>query len=201
MNKKLLTIVWAIGILFLLSGCATDLRNVNRAYKLDTSNNKGIIFGKTSFEIPGALQYRLRFVNLGNGKQGEIVAARFKDKVAGNFLEKDFFIELPAGNYQITRIQTGELSMLGMYVSSLDVKINFSVVPGSAVYLGTLNYGYEPKQNYFIVKTGKSYLWVSDEREEAIKLLQEQYPNLADYVKINLMELREKEEATSKVRF
>lgn len=185
----------------LLSGCATDLRNVNKAYRLDTLNNKGIIFGKTSFKIHGALQYRLRFINLENKKQGEIVAARFRDGMKGDFLEKNFVVELPVGDYQITRIQIGETSMLGMYVSNLNVKINFSVVPGAALYLGTLNYGYKSEHNYFVVKIGESYLWVSDEREDAIRLLQEQYPNMVDNVKVNLIELQEKEQATAKARF
>lgn len=184
-------------------GCATDIQNVKHNYAFDISNNKGIVFGKTFFGIPKALQYRLRFVNLKDGKQHEIVAARFKDKVGSNFLEKDFFVELPAGDYQITRIQVGELSMWGMYVSNIDTKINFTVLPGAALYLGTLNYGYEPEKNYFFVKTGESFIWVSDEREEAIKLFQEQYPNLANRVEIGPMKLQEEEEeqATTKVRF
>lgn len=199
MDKLHLIIAWVMAAL-LLSGCATDLRNVNKAYRLDTLNNKGIIFGKTSFKIHGALQYRLRFINLENKKQREIVAARFRDGMKGDFLEKNFVVELPVGDYQITRIQIGETSMLGMYVSNLNVKINFSVMSGAALYLGTLNYGYETEHNYFVVKTGKFYFRVSDEREEAVRLLQEQCPDLVDNVKINLMDLQEKEEATSKVK-
>ncbi|MBU0651107.1 hypothetical protein KKC59_04265 [bacterium] len=200
MNKFRLIIFVMIAVL-LLNGCATDLRNINRTYRFDSSNHKGIVFGKTSFEIPGALQYRLRFINLESKKQGEIVAARFRDVMEGNFLEKNFVVELPAGDYQIIRIQTGEVSMFGMYVSNIDTKISFSVVPGTTLYLGTLNYGYKPEHNYFVIKTGKSYLWISDDQEEAIGHLQEQYPNLADNVKVDLMQLQEKEKATTKAKF
>lgn len=91
--------------------------------------------------------------------------------------------------------------MWGMYLSNLNVKINFSVFPSSVVYLGTLNYGFESMHNYFIVKTGKSYLWISDEREETIRMLQEKFPDLTGNVKINLMEISRNEETTKKVKF
>lgn len=189
--------------MFLLSGCASTIHNIKPNYSLDPSSDKSIVFGKTSFDL-GMLggQYYVRFKNVETGRYYEIFARdgklmifRKKKEPFNGFVEKEFFLELPPGEYYVKQISITDAQM---YALTYNPEVEFSVPSNSIVYVGTLRYAFEQEHDYYFVRTGKTQLWVLDEHEDAISKLRREYPYLEGDVKVALMKLADKKAKTSK---
>lgn len=176
--------------MFLLSGCATGLPILNKNQKQYSLNDKSVVFGGGNFSPRENVSYTVFLHDVVTKKEYEFFVAYAALRNCTDFQRRCFVVELPPGDYQISRISFNELSMLGMYNWGCDAKINFSVPEHSLVYIGNFNYSIEQTHNYFFVKTGKGYLWISDDHEKETSRLREVYPNLTDDVKISLMEIQ-----------
>ncbi|MFH1442046.1 MAG: hypothetical protein ABIH18_08425 [Candidatus Omnitrophota bacterium] len=176
-------------MILLLSGCATGLPNLKINQTRYSSSEKSLVFGGGYFNPGRNVSYTLYFHDVATQRQYQVLVAYAALKKRTDFERRSFVIELPPGDYQISRISFLELTTWGMYTWGCDVNISFSVPTHSVVYIGNFNYTYEQKHNYFFVKTGKGYLGITDDHENAIREFREAYPKVRDDVKISLMQL------------
>lgn len=200
MNKRFSLIICIA--LFLLTGCATGLPNLKINQTQYFSGEKSLVFGGGYFDSGKNISYTLYFHDVATRKQYEVCVAYAALRKRTAFERRSFVVELPPGDYQISRISFLELKAWGMYQWACDVNIIFSVPAHSVVYVGNFLYSFEQKHNYFLVITGKGYLGITDDRENAIKEFREVYPKLTDDVKVNLMQMNNiQKQPITKTRF
>lgn len=192
--KRINITIIGVCVSILFTGCAMTPQKLTRDYKFDKSKETSLVFGKTIFYLPLGGQTSVRFKNIKTKKRYSISAQDsafrgFKrNKNWDNQVKKDFFIELPPGDYRINllRILGGDMT-----VSDVHPEIDFSIPPSSVVYIGTLAYSFTQEHDYLWVKTGTGHTAILDERHKAIEKLRKKYPNIKEDIVVNLMELPE----------
>ncbi|MEW6246266.1 MAG: hypothetical protein AB1555_06085 [Nitrospirota bacterium] len=136
----LLCSLW-FGVL-LAAGCATDLPTAPEAQDMKTP----IVFGRTVALVTGKTtrwyEPQVRFFELVNRKTHE----RFKVDVQSD--DKVFVLQIPAGEYELSRVQINE----GPFLSMADFSSTFEVVADQITYLGTWRFGVDtPRYDRMVV--------------------------------------------------
>lgn len=112
-------------------GCATELpvRRENSDVKIPVVFGRvlALVMGKTS----RSYEPRVRFFELMNLQTKE----RFSVDVGSE--DKVFMLPVPAGKYELTRVQIGE----GPFLSMADYVARFDVAGGQLTYVGTWRFG------------------------------------------------------------
>ena len=86
--------------------------------------------------------------------------------------DQRFAIDLPAGNYRLSRVQISE----GPFMSMADLDMTFSVEANVITYVGTWRFGVDsPRYGRNVIVS-----MVSEERSAAHTFLNEQYPALSE---------------------
>ena len=124
MNRRYLLIVCVM--MLLLSGCATGVTNLKITQKGYSVSEKSLVFGGVYFEQGGNVSYTLFFHDVASKKEYQVLVAYGGLRKRTDFERRSFVIELPPGEYQITRIVFNELSW-GMYAWQCDVNVRFFV--------------------------------------------------------------------------
>ena len=159
------------------------------------SVKKGVIFAKTDFEGVLKTNYvQLLFVDQSDSEK------KYRLHIGGSIAEQNeklsfipvepgyFYVELPAGKYQIPSISIP----VGTTKATEEINITFEVFPGQITYLGTLHIvGTKEKIRLGgvpLIRPGFEYTYeILDERQDAVKSFQENYPNVTDQIIVNLM--------------
>lgn len=177
-----------------LTGCAGGLRNIKPGQPIEISQDKSVVFGKFAFKSSLGAECHIIAKSLDSGKvhhlsitDGPLYLFRKKKGWTG-YVEKDFYVQLPPGEYKISKIQ---IIGFDQYNTQIRPNIWFTVAPDSITYIGSLRYRFEEKKNYYFVKKGICHFEVYDESERAIKELREKYPGLIGEVKVELMKLQQ----------
>ena len=151
---------------FLLTGCATELPVSPESSKIKTP----VVFGRTIALLTGETsrwyQPKVRFFELMNRQTLE----RFSVEVGSD--DAMFVLQLPAGEYALTRVQISE----GPFMSMADYASTFQVGAEPLTYVGTWRFGIDsPRYGRMIVISA-----VRDQQEQAQaqRTLFEQYPAL-----------------------
>lgn len=147
------------------AGCATSLPVISD----HAEPQKGVVVGKTIAVLIGQttryFQPEIRFFEVVNRETDQ----RFRvDVNSGN---QFFILDLPPGDYTLTRIQIHEGPFLATATPSPP---QFHVQPGDVTYVGTWRFGIESPQYERMVLISA----VSEEKAVR-KTLEEQYPDLA----------------------
>lgn len=193
MNKRgLIKTTTAIVAIFLLSGCAGNLRNIKPGKAPEISDDNSIVFGRVAFLWESGADCHIIFKNTETAKiyhmsttDGPSYLFRKNDAYDG-YVRKDFFVELPPGNYKIHKIR---IQGYDMYQTELRPDVFFDVEPNSVVYIGALTYVFEEEKDYILHKTGTVNLTVYDESEKAIEKFHARYPSIKKDVKVSLMKI------------
>ena len=134
-------------------------------------SGKPIAFGKTVVVLTGETSRsylpKMRFMELMNRQ----TLQRYNVEVQSD--DKMFVLQLPAGEYALTRIQISE----GPFMSMADYDSTFRVGAESITYLGTWRFGIDaPRYGRMVVLSA-----VQDQQEEKVarQALFDQYPTLA----------------------
>ena len=169
-----------------LFGCAGGKEMwVGKDYNMGNHPDKSIVFGEIGLKDAALIDPNADFIDLYNTKSGKRTYVNLG--WAGN----NFYITLPAGEYEITGIGrfaglVGEL--MGMMLYDQPVKAKFTVNSNQqVVYIGKLQL--EVVRDYckqqVIVDSG---LTVFDEYDSATKKFRSQYPNIKNDISKNLIE-------------
>jgi hypothetical protein len=124
------------------TGCATDLP----ARPVSPDVNAPLVFGRAVALVTGKTTRRyepqVRFFELVNRRTGE----RFNVDLESD--DKVFLLQLPAGEYQLSRVQISE----GPFMSIADFSSTFEVVADQITYLGTWRFGVDtPRYGRMVV--------------------------------------------------
>ncbi len=176
---------------------ASDLHNMAEEELKEYTKKYGVIFAKTDFQ--GVLQtsyVRLLFENVQHPEN------RFQlhigDKSRNPFpwdvtavQPGYFFIELPAGEYKISSLSIP----VGSTTASEPVDIKLKVIEDAITYIGTLKVvGTKETIKLGVVpvfKPGFEYsASVIDERQEAVAVFRQQYPNIQNEISVHLMRVK-----------
>lgn len=156
---------------------------------------KGIIFGKTNFE--GVLKDRaIRIVveNINNKAlrfEFQIQEPSKKQILPWNVRHLDpgyFFVELPEGQYKISKVSI----LVGTTLATENINVSLNVVANKVVYLGTLNIDGTKERIKLgglpVIQPGFEYAAkVVNEHENAMSILNQNFPELKDGVVPQLM--------------
>jgi hypothetical protein len=176
---------------------STELQNIKDEDLREYTFSKGVIFAKADFQGLLKTSYvRLIFENLKDPAQ------RYQLYIGDKLSQKKllwnpqdiqpsyFFIELPAGAYQISSIAIPVGTTLAS--EALDVRLNVS--PNIISYAGTLKIiGTKEKIRLGgipVIKPGFEYtVDVVDEQEEGINIFRQKYPQIPNEITIDLMQV------------
>jgi len=192
----------SIFLVLLFSKNAMAIRDVKPGYSLDKAKGKSLVFGRISLALPKGGNCQLRFNNIETRKYYEIEVidgpmyykSKKKGKKWDGLVERYFFIELAPGDYFIKLLKITSMGFGNMYGSDINPKINFSIPSNSIVYIGTLSYSFDQEHDHFFIRSGKGYISILDEHEEAIRELRMRYPAVKEEVDIKLMDIEEQDQ-------
>ena len=125
-----------------LGGCATDLASTPESLQASTS----VVFGRAVTVLTGKTTRwygpAVRFFELANRHTKE----RFRVELLSD--DKLFVLQLPAGEYELTRVQISE----GPFMSMADFHSAFQVAADQVIYLGTWRFGVDsPRYRRMVV--------------------------------------------------
>ena len=177
----------------------TQLHNI-QTDEIETPVEKmGVIFGKTEFEGVLKTDYvRLVFKNKDDGSQvfqlyiaDKSMNPDFPSWLSNSVEPGYFFIQLPAGRYEISMISIP----VGSTLASEATEIQFEVMAGRIVYVGTLKLiGTKEKiklGGFPVIQPGFDYeTRILDEQAEGLKVFQERYPHVSQEVVVKLLQER-----------
>lgn len=175
-----------------------QLSNVGKEKIEQYVQEKGIVFGKTNFQgLLKTVYVKIQIESLAQPVQVYQLLVAGEDKDDKNFPwdvkavnPGYFFIELPVGEYRLANVTIP----VGTTVASEPMNIRFKVYPHSVVYIGTLKVdGTKEKIRLGgvpIIKPGFEYrAEILDERDEAVYSITQNYPDLPQKLKFDLMEI------------
>ncbi|MEW6542606.1 MAG: hypothetical protein AB1411_03245 [Nitrospirota bacterium] len=150
----------------LAAGCATTAPSPDSQIP-----HASVVFGRTVTVLtaPSTRRYepKVRFFELVNRTTQE----RYKVEVQSQ--DKVFAIELPAGDYVLSRVQISE----GPFLSMADLDAAFQVESDRVLYLGTWRFGVDgPRYGRMLVV---SAVQNQEDQEEAERQIFVRYPELA----------------------
>jgi len=152
--------------LLLVAGCATELPVTPDRPEPE----KPVVFGRTIALLTGETSRsylpKVRFMELMNRQ----TLQRYSIELQSD--DKMFVLQLPAGEYALTRVQISE----GPFMSMADYESTFRIGTEPLTYLGTWRFGIDsPRYGRMIVLSA-----VRDQQEETLaqRTLFEQYPAL-----------------------
>lgn len=159
--------VGLIGVLSLsVAGCTTELPSL--AHQDEVTGTLAV--GRVLTVLTGNRSRRygpqIRFLEM----EHQDSSKRFRVEIESP--DQRFAVGLPAGKYQLTRVQISE----GPFMSMADLSMTFSVDTGAVTYVGTWTFGVDSPRNGRMVVVSAS----TDQAESARvrDFLAEQYPNL-----------------------
>lgn len=156
-------------VVLVTSGCGTTVSNLKYGQSLKTEASEGVVLGRFNFNLNRGSAYVVHFKDL-ETKKSYSIAVQDKwtifNKKAPNKLNHELCIALPAGSYQIYRIQM----MFGADTVDSQHMIDFTVEAGKTTYIGTLTYEWEQTKDYLLWGRGNVYVDVLDEHEEEERL-------------------------------
>lgn len=125
-----------------LCSCATDLASTPESLQASAS----VVFGRAVTVLTGQTTRwygpAVRFFELANRYTKE----RFRVEVLSD--NKLFILQLPAGEYELTRVQISE----GPFMSMADFQSTFQVADDQVIYLGTWRFGVDsPRYGRMVV--------------------------------------------------
>ncbi len=159
----------------------------------------GFVFAKTIFEGVLKTNYvRLKFVNADHPERTyELHIGEKEPQLPFAFNVKTvnpgyFYIELPAGKYQITSVSIP----VGSATATEDINISFEVLPEQINYLGTLSLVGTKERIKLggvpVIRPGFEYeAAVLNEFDEGVASFQQRFPNLQGTVSNQLMSLNQ----------
>lgn len=157
---------WWVLCALALVGCATELPAVPAQTQPDTP----VVFGRMVALLTGETSRsylpQVRFMEIMNRQ----TLQRYSIELQSD--DKMFVLQLPAGDYALTRVQISE----GPFMSMADYDSSFQVGTEPITYLGTWRFGIDsPRYGRMIVLSA-----IRDQQEEttARRALFEQYPAL-----------------------
>lgn len=150
---------------FFIGGCATSLPVVTE----ETDSREGTVVGRAQAVLTGPttryFEPEVRFFEVVHQASNE----RFRVDVKSE--NQVFVLNVPPGDYTLTRVQINEGPFLGTATPSPP---SFHVDQGAITYVGTWRFGVDSPQ------TQRMVLISAVSEEEGIKkMLHDQYPNLA----------------------
>lgn len=146
--------------------CATDLASTPESLQASAS----VVFGRAVTVLTGKTtrwyEPAVRFFELANRHTKE----RFRVEVLSD--NKLFILQLPAGEYELTRIQISE----GPFMSMADFQSTFQVGDDQVIYLGTWRFGVDsPRYGRMVIV---SVVQEQEDKAQAERQLTAQYPDL-----------------------
>jgi hypothetical protein len=161
-----------IGILLLcvLSACASHVPA--RVEKYD--EQIPIVFGRVISVVSGQTTRiylpQVRFLEVMNRETNDRVQVLIESD------DRIFSLQLPAGEYELTRVQIAE----GPFMSMADYSSTFRVASGKATYVGTWRFGIDiPRYGRMAVL---SVISTDEDKAEAERQLIEEFPHLNEEV-------------------
>lgn len=142
-----------LAVCLLLAGCATNLPSTPEAADVKMP----VVFGRAVALVTGKTtrwyEPEVRFFELVNRQTNE----RFNIDVQSD--DKLFVLQLPAGEYELSRVQIGE----GPFMSMADFSSIFEIGMDHVTYLGTWRFGVDtPRYGRMVVIST-----VHDEKDQA----------------------------------
>jgi len=173
-----------------------ELVNIEEEELKQYAISHGVIIAKTDFQ--GVLKTRyvkLLFEHQENGSKFQL---HIGDRVEQQQFPWEvkmvepgyFFIELPAGPYEISSLAIP----VGSTMAEESMKIALEVIPNAMTYIGTLKViGTKEKIKLGglpVIKPGFEYtVEILDEQQEGITAFRQQYPTIANNIEINIMKV------------
>ena len=171
------------------AGCAVDMPVRLEPAELDpliiaadkpiTETDQPIIMGRVVTVLLGPTTRwygpHVRFIELTNR------ATRQRYQVMMESEDRHFLVEIPAGDYELSRVQISE----GPFMSLADLHENFTVLPERITYVGTWRFGVDiPKYGRKVLV---SIIEDNDARREAEHRIFDQYPQWAEHSSITAL--------------
>lgn len=180
----------------------TALGNIDEEDMEEYEEPKGVIFAKTDFQGVLKTSY-VKLSMFSTQEEGREYQIYIGDKAEQKPLDFDvktvqpgyFFIELPAGEYNISSVSIP----VGSTTATEEIDITFTVVPESITYTGTLNIVGTKERIKLggvpVIKPGFEYTAeIFDEEQEARAAFEQKYPKVTRKIIKELMILHTKEE-------
>ena len=150
----------------LFGSCATELASTPESLEASAS----VVFGRAVTVLTGKTTRwygpAVRFFELANRHTNE----RFRVELRSN--DKLFVLQLPAGEYVLSRVQISE----GPFISMADFQSTFQVAADQVTYLGTWRFGVDtPRYGRMVVV---SAVQEQEDQEQAERQLMARYPDL-----------------------
>ncbi|MBP9855016.1 MAG: hypothetical protein KBD53_09140 [Candidatus Omnitrophica bacterium] len=166
-----------------------------QAETMEPIEEKGVVFAKTLFQGVLKTSYvQLKFVDLKNPIRsyelliGERIAAQPFSFNVRTVRPGYFYIELPAGKYQITSVSIP----VGGTTATEPINIIFEVIPNEISYLGTLYLNGTKERIKLggvpVIKPGFEYqVLVLDELPDGVRSFKQRFPNISGEITRRLM--------------
>jgi hypothetical protein len=185
------------------SDASIKLKNIQEEELDGYAHSKGVVFAKV--EVYGVLKADFLNLIIENIKDPSLQYRLFIGKDMGKQFfpwegqdnnEGHFFIELPAGRYQISSVNIP----VGSTMASENLDVTFKVIPGSIAYLGTLKLiGTKEKVRLGgvpVIKPGFEYkAAVINEKDDAVADFYNRFPNFRSEIVENIMRIPEGDKA------
>jgi len=150
----------------ILGSCATELASTPESLEASASDVFGravtVLTGKTTRWYGPAV----RFIELANRHTNE----RFRVELRSD--DKLFVLQLPAGEYELSRVQISEAPFMSM----ADLQSSFQVAADQVIYVGTWRFGVDsPRYERMVVV---SAVQEQEDHTQAERRLMARYPDL-----------------------